>query len=141
MPMIEKLRSSVIRSKSYFQTFFLLPFVLINYIIQSSTPIELAQSKLVQWNDMHIYWTILLGIWVFFFFYFGIRKWRGWDEVYTSFIWSYIKKTIQELKGYRIGLSCILNALIFFKNVFGLVLVFCFVCLFYSTMTDDCSLL
>lgn len=33
------------------------------------------------------------------------------------------KKTIQELKGYRIGLSCTLNALIFFKNVFGLVLV------------------
>lgn len=83
----------------------------------------------MQWNDMHIYRTILLGIWVFFFFYYGISKWRGWDEVYTSFIRSYIKKTIQELKGYRIGLSCTLNALIFFKNVFGLVLVFLF-CLF-----------
>lgn len=55
--------------------------------------------------------------------------------MYTSFIRSYIKKTIQELKGYRIGLSCILNALNFFKNVFGFVLFFCFVCLFYSTMT------
>lgn len=67
-------------------------------------------------------------------------KGMGWG-VYIVHTYIYKKKTIQELKGYRIGLSCTLNALIFFKNVFGLVLVFCFVCLFYSTMTDDCSLL
>lgn len=53
----------------------------------------------------------------------------GWGVYIVHTVIYKKKKTIQELKGYRIGLSCTLNALIFFKNVFGLVLVFLF-CLF-----------